>query len=175
MKTEKQLTTAIAEAKAHYLAIVDKAARAEVTAASDLVIALQTELQATLAHGAGPCPWLLAEAGPDGQVAIREAGIPFTIVGANPDTKVPIVSANPADVEDRKGWTECGRAPIGMVKTPDIFDKDGHLKAGAVYEVGCPYCPCRARGSSAEKAVDLWNEGKHIGPRAPEAPIAVVV
>lgn len=174
MKTETQLVKEIAAARAAYLNIVDSGNRAEVTAASAVVTALQAELQATLATGAEPCPRLLADAGPDGQIAVRDAGIPFTIVGATPEL-VPIISADPNDVENKTGWRVCGCTPIGMQKTPDILDKDGHLKAGAVYEVGCPLCPVRARGSSPEKAVALWNEGTHIGARPADAPIAVVV
>jgi hypothetical protein len=64
----------------------------------------------------------------------------------------------------------CGKAPLGMVKTPSYVDGNG-IKTKPVYEVGCVYCPqylietpegdrrrsVSARGYSPEEAVANWN------------------
>lgn len=70
---------------------------------------------------------------------------------------------------------DCGKFPMGMIKTPSYPGSDG-LMTPAVYEVGCIYCPqylietesgvrrrsVSARGHSPEEAVSRWNAGEWV-------------
>jgi len=65
---------------------------------------------------------------------------------------------------------ECGKSPMGILKTP-FFEKSNGETIGPVYEVGCVFCPpylegpegrehrvsISSRGRSPEIAVERWN------------------
>lgn len=71
---------------------------------------------------------------------------------------------------------ECGKSPLGMVKTPAYFDTAQGMERPAVYEVGCVYCPqylidtpegkrrrsVSARGFTPEETVAKWNAGDWV-------------
>lgn len=76
------------------------------------------------------------------------------------------VELNDLMVEGAKECPECGTQPIAFIKRAAVYDGDGVMESGPLYEVGCPQCPIagdprRARGPTAEQAVKNWNAGRH--------------
>lgn len=52
-------------------------------------------------------------------------------------------------------------AAVGMLKRPTYYDSNLELQVPDVYEVGCPLCPKRSRGTTPKEAVAKWNAGEY--------------
>lgn len=71
---------------------------------------------------------------------------------------------------------DCGKEPMGMIKSPAYFDSGQGMERPPIYEVGCIFCPqylvdvdgekrrrsVAARGFSPEDAVAKWNAGDWV-------------